>query len=94
MKAVIGALAAAAAVASLAGYFAPAMADGYWHRDRAGTMRPYRLQHYRSTPRTYNSGPIRYYNSACPYGDCECLRSIAVRTGNRVWWDRYQACSG
>ncbi len=43
---------------------------------------------------------VRYYNSprayrnVCGYGDCQCLRSMAVRTGNPIWWDKYQACSG
>ena len=57
MKGVIGAIAAAAAVASLAGYFAAAMADGYWRHHRASKMRTYRPQLYRSAPRYYNSGP-------------------------------------
>jgi len=96
MKHTTGAIAVAAIVASMAGYFAPAMADGYYwhHRERASKARPYARQFYRSSPRNYNSGAIRYYNTACPYGDCECLRGVAVRTGSQVWWDRYQACSG
>ena len=45
-------------------------------------------------------GGVRYYNSprayrsACGYGDCACLRNIALPTGNPVWWDKYQACTG
>lgn len=42
--------------------------------------------------RYYNSP--RAYHSACAYGDCACLHAIAERTGNPVWWDKYQACSG
>jgi hypothetical protein len=47
----------------------------------------------------YDRG-LRYYNSprayrnVCGYGDCQCLRAMAVRTGNPTWWDKYQACSG
>ena len=58
-----------------------------------------RQRSYRSAPRYYGGG-TRYYNSprayraACGYGDCACLRSIAIRTGNPVWWDKYQACTG
>lgn len=95
------ALMSAAAVASM---FAPlAKADGYWHNQRAASApRAYRSRPY-VVKRFYNPngipgfrGPIRYYNSSnpCTYGDCQCLRSIALRTGNQVWWDRYQACSG
>ena len=81
-----------------------AKADGYWHGQRSASSAP---RAYRSRPyvvkRFYNPngipgfrGPIRYYNSSnpCTYGDCQCLRGIALRTGNQVWWDRYQACSG
>lgn len=77
------------AVAGVCAVFAaPANADGSWHR--------HRYSYSFSQPRLYKSypGSIRYYKSACSYGDCECLRSLAVRTGNPVWWDRYQACSG
>lgn len=42
--------------------------------------------------RYYNSP--RAYRSACSYGDCGCLRAMALRTGNQHWWDKYQACSG
>lgn len=42
--------------------------------------------------RYYNSP--RAYRSACSYGDCGCLRAMALRTGDQHWWDKYQACSG
>lgn len=80
-----------------------AMADGYWHGDRGSSApRAYRSRPY-VVKRFYNPngipgfrGPIRYYssNNPCVYGDCQCLRGVALRTGNPVWWDRYQACSG
>ena len=37
--------------------------------------------------------PVRYYRT-CGYGDCPCLRSVAIATGSQVWWDRYDACTG
>ena len=47
-----------------------------------------------SAPRYYsNPHPVRYYR-VCGYGDCACLHSIAVRTGSRMWWDRYDGCTG
>jgi hypothetical protein len=49
-------------------------------------------RHYYSS-RPASSG-YRYYKTACVYGDCLCLRSIALATQARVWWDRYQACTG
>ena len=49
-------------------------------------------RHYYST-RPASSG-YRYYKTACVYGDCLCLRGIALATQARVWWDRYQACTG
>lgn len=45
------------------------------------------------TRRDYRAAP-RGYRAACGYGDCVCLRNLAVSTGSQVWWDRYQACSG
>lgn len=78
----------------------PAVAGG-WHRwDGYSAPRHYRS--YRIAPRYYRpyAGKLRYYNSpsayrsACSYGDCACLRGMALRTGNQVWWDKYQACSG
>ena len=88
------AIAIAAVIAASAAPFAPAMAGG-WHRDGYSSSR-----YYRSAPRYYGGGGIRYFNSprayrsACGYGDCVCLRNIAIRTGNPVWWDKYQACTG
>jgi len=91
------ALCAAGAAALGAAATSPAAADG-WHRWH-GYSAP---RHAYRVPRYYRpySGNLRYYNSpsayrsACSYGDCGCLRSMALRTGNQVWWDKYQACSG
>ena len=52
---------------------------------RASLLRRRRIRYYNSP---------RAYRSACGYGDCVCLRNIAIRTGNPVWWDKYQACTG
>ncbi|MFA6139342.1 MAG: hypothetical protein WC684_01345 [Hyphomicrobium sp.] len=87
------ALIAACAAALVPALVSPAMAGG-WHRGGYASPRS-----YRSTPRNYGGG-LRYYNSprayrsACGYGDCVCLRAMAIRTGNPVWWDKYQACTG
>ena len=68
------------------------------HRYGYAAPRHYRKS-IRSVPRA-DDGSVRYYNSprayrsACAYGDCVCLRNIAVATGNPVWWDKYQACAG
>jgi hypothetical protein len=93
-SATLGAALIAACAAALApALVSPAKAGG-WHRYRDASPR-----YYRSAPRNYDGG-VRYYNSprayrsACGYGDCACLRSIAIRTGNPVWWDKYQACTG
>ena len=61
---------------------------------KAWTHRSHQYPSY-SALRFYSSPQrsVRYYR-ACGYGDCPCLRSIAVRTGSQVWWDRYQACAG
>ena len=87
-----------ALIAACAGAMAPALVSpavaGGWHRNSYASPR-----YYRSVPRSYD-GSVRYYNSprayrsACGYGDCVCLRNIAVATGNPVWWDKYQACAG
>lgn len=56
-----------------------------------------RHRHYPAwpaSPRLYRSNPGTNYYNVCGYGDCVCLRSRAVATGSRVWWDRYQACAG
>jgi len=77
----------------------PAEAGGWRHWDAYSTPRAYNRRAYRSAPRAYDGG-LRYYNSprayrsACSYGDCGCLRSMALRTGSQIWWDKYQACSG
>ncbi len=73
-----------AMIVAFAAYLAPAMADGRWHRAQP---RPYAKNLYRN-------GGVRYYRNACSYGDCACLRNIAIATGNPVWWDKYQACTG
>lgn len=98
-SATLGAALIAACAAALApAIVSPAAAGGWWHRDGYAAPRHYRKS-YRSVPRAYN-GSVRYYNSprayraACSYGDCVCLRNIAVATGNPVWWDKYQACAG
>jgi len=90
----LGAAMIAACVAAVApGISSPAMAGG-WHRDGYASSR-----YYRSAPRYYRGG-VRYYNSprayrsACGYGDCVCLRNMALATGNPVWWDKFQACTG
>ena len=88
----------AAMIAAFAAALAPVMVSpvmaGGWHRDGYASPR-----YYRSAPRYYR-GSVRYYNTprayraACSYGDCACLRNIALATGNPVWWDKYQACAG
>ena len=80
-------IAIAAMTAALAAHLVPAMADGRWHRDKYWQHRPYAKNFYRN-------GGVRYYRNACSYGDCVCLRNIALSTGNPVWWDKYQACTG
>ena len=82
------AIAIVALIAALAAYAAPAVADGWRYRQWGGHHRPYAKRLYRG------DGSIRYYNSRCTYGDCQCLRNIALATGSQVWWDRYQACTG
>jgi hypothetical protein len=77
----------------------PAHAGGWRHWDGYSAPRYHSRRAYRNAPRAYD-GNLRYYNSprayrsACSYGDCGCLRAVAERTGNPVWWDKYQACSG
>ena len=89
-----GAVIIAACAAALAPAIATPAAAGGWYR--GGYSAP---RHYRSAPRYYR-GATRYYNSprayrsACGYGDCVCLRNMALSTGNPVWWDKYQACAG
>lgn len=96
LSVVLGAAMIAAALVPVS--ISPAMAGGWWHRDGYAAPR-YHKRYYRSAPRYYDGG-VRYYNTprayraACGYGDCACLRAIAVRTGNPVWWDKYQACTG
>jgi hypothetical protein len=78
-------VAAIAAISTLALAAGPANA---WAHRRSGSY----PQFY--APRLYSSPhPVRYYR-VCGYGHCACLRSIALRTGSRVWWDRYEACTG
>ena len=59
-----------------------------WTHRRKGYPSFNALRFYSSPQR-----PVRYYR-ACGYGDCPCLRSIALATRARVWWDRYEACTG
>jgi hypothetical protein len=97
--AIAGLALAAACAASMAPVSVSPAEAGGWHRwDSYSTARPYRRA-YRTAPRTYNDN-LRYYNSprayrsACGYGDCGCLRAMALRTGDQHWWDKYQACTG
>jgi hypothetical protein len=96
-------IAGLALIAACAGSLAPSAVTpaeaGGWHRwDGYSAPRYYSRRAYRA-PRYYD-GNLRYYNSprayrsACSYGDCACLRGMALRTGNPTWWDKYQACSG
>ncbi len=98
--AICGLAALAASVATLApATVTPAEAGGWYRWDGYAAPRAPRRRYYRITPRgngdnlRYYSSP-RAYRSACSYGDCGCLRTMAVRTGNPHWWDKYQACSG
>ena len=75
-------LAGAAALAAAAD---PASA---WTHRRSATFPQFYAPRYYSSPQ-----PVRYYR-VCGYGDCACLHAIAVRTGSRVWSDRYDACRG
>lgn len=89
------AIATVAFIAALAASVAPALADGWRHRDWSAHQRTYAKKLYRGGGiRYYNNGGVRYYRNACTYGDCACLRNIAIATGNPVWWDKYQACTG
>jgi hypothetical protein len=70
-----------------------AQADGNsayaWTQRRPMGFPPFSALNFYSSPRH----PVRYYR-ACGYGDCPCLRSIALATRSQVWWDRYSACTG
>jgi hypothetical protein len=63
-------------------------ASAWTHRRHVG-FPPFSALNFYSSPRH----PIRYY-SGCGYGDCPCLRRIALATRSRLWWDRYSACTG
>jgi hypothetical protein len=63
-------------------------ANALTHRRHVG-FPPFSALNFYSSPRH----PIRYYSS-CGYGDCPCLRRIALATRSRVSWDRYDACTG
>jgi hypothetical protein len=95
-SAALGAAIIAACATALAPAIATPAAAGGWHRYGYDAPRTYKRS-YRS--RAYDSG-VRYYNSprayraACSYGDCVCLRNMALSTGNPVWWDKFQACAG
>jgi hypothetical protein len=80
--ALIALIASAAALA-----IATDPAGAWTHRRAVPFPQFYGLRYY-SAPH-----PVRYYR-VCGYGDCACLHSIALRTGARVWWDRYDACTG
>ena len=73
-------------VSTLALVTGPASARTY--RRHVG-FPPFSALNFYSSPRH----PIRYY-SGCGYGDCPCLRRIALATRSRLWWDRYSACTG
>ena len=95
-SAAFGAVIIAVCATVLAPAIATPAAAGGWHLYGYDAPRTYKRS-YRS--RSYDSG-VRYYNSprayraACSYGDCVCLRNMALSTGNPVWWDKYQACAG
>jgi hypothetical protein len=95
-SAAFGAVIFAVCATVLAPAIATPAAAGGWHRYGYDAPRTYKRS-YRS--RAYDSG-VRYYNiprayrAACSYGDCVCLRNLALSTGNPVWWDKYQACAG
>jgi len=88
----------AACAASIAPVAVSPVSAGGWHRwdgytaPRTYAPRAYRAPRYDGGLRYYNSP--RAYRSTCAYGDCACLHGMALRTGNPVWWDKYQACSG
>jgi hypothetical protein len=63
-------------------------ASAWTHRRSVGYPPFYALRFY-SSPQH----PVRYYR-ACGYGDCPCLRRIALATRSLLWWDRYDACTG
>jgi hypothetical protein len=75
-----------AAISSLA--LTAGSANAWTHRRHVGYP-PFSALNFYSSPRDH----IRYY-SGCGYGDCPCLRSIALATRSRLWWDRYSACTG
>lgn len=90
----------AACVGSIApAAISPAAAGGWCDWGGCSAPRYHARRAYRVAPRYYNDN-LRYYSSprayrsACSYGDCACLRTMAIRTGNPHWWDKYQACSG
>ena len=91
------ALIAACSAALTPAIVSPAMAGGWWHRDGYAAPRHYRKS-YRSVPRGYD-GSVRYYNSprayrsACSYGDCVCLRNIAVADRQPRLVGQVQACA-
>ena len=62
--------------------------SAWTHRRHVG-FPPFSALNFYSSPRH----TVRYY-SGCGYGDCPCLRSIALATRSRLWWDRYSACTG
>jgi hypothetical protein len=77
-----------ACLASVAALAAAAEPAGAWTHRRAAPFPQFSAPRYYSSP-----NPVRYYR-VCGYGDCACLHAIAVRTGSRVWSDRYDACRG
>jgi hypothetical protein len=77
----------AASLATLA--LTTGSASAWKHRKPFGWFPPYSSLSFYSKPQH----PIRYYR-ACGYGDCPCLRSIALATRSQAWWDRYDACTG
>lgn len=81
-----------ALVALASAGISPATAGGWHSWDGYSAPRYATRRAYRSAPRYYNSP--RAYRAACSYGDCACLRGLALSTGNPVWWDKYQACTG
>jgi hypothetical protein len=89
MKKSSAAIAIAAVATSAASLALTAGSASAWTHRRHVGFPPFSALNFYSSPRHH----IRYY-SGCGYGDCPCLRRIALATRSRVSWDRYDACTG
>jgi len=87
-KSRVGATVAVIAVTASTLAMAAGSASALMHRRHVG-FPPFSALNFYSGPRHH----IRYY-SGCGYGDCPCLHRIALATRSRLWWDRYDACTG